>query len=96
MYSQLSEGEKQFVKESLTNKVRIDGRTMSDFREVEIQHETMLFPNALYGVKVNIPDSKNSILIGLNASVVNLGAIQEEVVFEQEKLFKIEIKCAFD
>jgi len=37
-----------------------------------------LFPNSLYGVKVNVPDSKNSILIGLNASIVNINDKNED------------------
>lgn len=42
----------------------------------------MLYPNALYGVKITIPDSKNSILFGINAHVCNEDEIEEEVIFK--------------
>ena len=56
----------------MNNKVRVDGRGLEEFREVEFKQEQLLFPNALYGVKVMIPDSKNSLLIALNTSIINL------------------------
>ena len=67
--------EKEFIVTCLNNKIRIDGRGLTDFRETQFQQETLLFPNALYGVKVVIPDSKNSLMIGLNAKIINLKEI---------------------
>lgn len=56
----------------------MDGRGLADFREIEFLENELLFPNSLYGVKVNVPDSKNSILFGINANIVNISEKDEE------------------
>ena len=43
-----------------------------------------------------IPDTKNTLLVAINANIVNLKTLMEEsdCIYEQEMLFKIEIKCS--
>jgi len=66
----LSTGELSFFRESLRNNCRLDGRELCDIRPFIIEHNAMLFPNALYGLTLNVPDSRNSIMIGINANIV--------------------------
>lgn len=68
--SNLSNGELAFFRESLRNNCRVDGRELCDIRSFSVDHNSMLFPNALYGLTLKVPDSRNSIMIGLNANIV--------------------------
>jgi exosome complex RNA-binding protein Rrp42 (RNase PH superfamily) len=68
--SEISQAEMSFYKESLRNDCRYDGRNLCDFRPVVFTENALLFPNALHGVKVSVPDSKSSLMIGINADIV--------------------------
>ena len=67
---EISEAEITYYKESLRSECRYDGRNLCDFRLVAFTEDALLFPNALYGVRVSIPDSKSSLMIAINADIV--------------------------
>lgn len=85
----LSAGELAFYRESLKRDCRCDGRDLCDVRPFSIEQGSLLFPNALYSASISIPDSKTSILIGINANIVPKGENTDP-----EDYFKLEIELA--
>ena len=69
MFEEISPEEIEFYKKTLELEKRYDGRNLCDFREYKIEKDTLIFPNALYGVKITIPNSKNEILIAINGDI---------------------------
>ena len=93
MFKDVSEGELVYYREGLRNGVRFDGRALCDTRESIVIAEEKLFPNALYGVKVDIPDSKSSFLIAINGDIeISEGDEQTD----RNRLIEVEIKTSTD
>ena len=93
MFKCISEAELVYYRQCLRNGVRFDGRALSDTRESIMTKEEKLFPNALYGVKVDIPDSKTSFLIAINGDI-EIGEGEEET--DRNRLIEVEIKTSND
>lgn len=94
MFQFLNQNEKNFYRATFDTGLRVDGRSLTELREFKIQKDFLLYPNALYGVKITIPDSKNTILFAVNANVCNEEEMEEELFYKQESFFKIEIKSS--
>ena len=67
---EISDAEIAFYKESLRKACRFDGRNLCDFRPLSLVEDSLLFPNALYGVRISIPDSKTCLMLAINADIV--------------------------
>lgn len=91
MFDQISQGEIQYFKECLKNQIRYDGRGLCDVRESMIHSDQTLFPNALHGVRVDIPDSKSSFLIGINGSIE---IKPQDTILEKTDFVSIELKAS--
>lgn len=91
MFDQISQGEIEYLKECLRNQVRYDGRGLCNIRESMISGDQTLFPNALHGVRVDIPDSKTSFLIGING---NIEVKPEDAILDKTDYVAIELKAS--
>lgn len=88
MFEEISPEEIQFYKKTLELDKRYDGRNLCEFREYKIEKDTLIFPNALYGIKITIPNSQNKILIALNGDIKTTDPSNKEKIPNPEKAKK--------
>ena len=81
--------DRDFVRRSLASNVRLDGRELHESRELIMCKDIALFPTALQGVKIEVPDSKTSLMIGLNAEIF---LVSDGKKAELKDLVELEVK----
>ena len=87
----LSNGEISLIQDSISMGLRLDGRSCGEFRDYSISQGSFLFPQALYGLQLHVPNSSCKISIGVNAEIKEKLENQSK---SSEEYLKIQLKTA--
>lgn len=81
--------DRAFMRGMLAAGTRYDGRGLTDVRRATVSRDATLFPTAVEGLRLELPDSGAAVLVGLSAEVL---ALAEERAPAAAELVRLELK----